>query len=781
MTELIVLDLETTGLEPKNDSIIEIAAVLLKNGKVIDKFQTFVKPPKHNKVSATVSTLTNIKTEDLVDAPVFAEIKDKLLEFVGDRPIVGHNIGFDLDFLKANDINFTPEGLDTLELAYTILPKLKFYSLEYLAYLYKFPNQPSHRAIDDVLATADLYNLLVDKINSTNSNLKDKIKLLVEKSNWEWGFIFKDIDSSNLKYIEPALIAEPIEKIDSSILKSIDLKTIKTGFNAYELAFSIPYISANILLAQNSDKSVLVVRTSDLRKFDWDSLGFNIYNPINLILDNDRFKFYLNKDKFSVTELKLAIKILLQTELDKSFNARKVYLSNDEYYLFDQQLAVLDINLASIDKKIVTDFAGFWELLEADNVLDGYNIFIPQWLEFDDLTINKQTKIITMAYFNAVVSSRRDFIHDFVTDNKQKDRLFKTINELGSNLVLILELFNLMLQEEKPEWGAIELEESYLETKTGVKLKDVITKGIDILTSYKDNIKDIKTEHSNVLDKQISHTEELIDYFNLLLQPNLAYKTYLESRGNAVMLRIVKDNPVNIWQSKLNKYKTIIVSNGVSVEGKNDFISYIIGSSVEVNHIKLSDIESKNMIWIRNLPDNKNANYQREINIYLNSWIKQESGKSVVVMPNVKVAGEFFDEYKPKITNTELLSRDIAGNVEILGKKLKTLDNFSILVSSYNLPRLSPAISEVDRVVFVKFPFEPPSLISQLIYAQRLDNGFIGYSLPKAIVNFKNSLANIYNKTNEVWILDSKLLIKDYGKIVRKSLKGFREIEEEKN
>lgn len=781
MAELIVLDLETTGLDPKSDSIIEIAAVLLNNGKVIDKFQTFIKPLKSNKISATVSTLTNIKSEDLIDAPKLSEVHNNLLKFLGDRPIIGHNIGFDLDFLKANKINFTGEGLDTLELAYTILPKLKFYSLEYLAYIYKFPNQPSHRAMNDVLATADLYNMLIAKINNTKPQLLDKIKLLINKSNWEWDFVFKDTHSSTLKYTDIYSGLDNIEKLDPHILKSIDLQEIKTGFNVYELAPLIPQISNNILLAQNSQKSVLVVNANTLRKFDWDNLGFNIYNPTNLILDENRFSFFINKDKFSATEIKLAIKILLQIDSHKSFDANKVYLSTDEFYLFDQQLSIIKPDVPILDKKIVTDFSGFWELLEIDNILTDYNIFIPQWTDFDDFTIRKQTKIITMAYFNAVVASRRDFVHDFIIDNKQKDRLFKILNELGSHLVLVSELFNLIWQEQKPEWGTTELEERHLDSQSGVTLKDNITKVITILTDYENNIKNIKTDYQDVFDRQVLHTQELINNLNLLMQPNLAHKIYLESKGKVVLLRIIKDEPINIWQSKLKQYKIIIISNGVLVDNKNDFMSFILGSLIETSNIQLDDTKIKDMIWIKDLPDNKNANYQREINIYLNSWLKQESGKSIVVMPNVKVVSEFFDEYKPKITNIELLNRDIAGNVEILKEKLKTLDNYAILVSNYNLSRLSSAISNVDRIIFVKFPFEPPNLISQLIYTQQLDNGFMGYSLPKAIVNFKNTLSGIYDKTNEIWMLDSKLLVKDYGKIVRKSIKGFREIEEDKN
>ena len=137
MKELIVLDIETTGVDFTHDDIIEISAVKLIGNEVVDKFTTLIKPTMA-KLGPTVSTLTGINPDDLKVAPVLAEVRDSLLTFCGTLPIVGHNIGFDVDFLKEKGINLPGDRLDTLELAYTLLPKLPFYSMEFLAYRYQF-------------------------------------------------------------------------------------------------------------------------------------------------------------------------------------------------------------------------------------------------------------------------------------------------------------------------------------------------------------------------------------------------------------------------------------------------------------------------------------------------------------------------------------------------------------------------------------------------------------------------------------------------------------------
>jgi len=778
MDDIIVLDIETTGLDLKKCSIIEIAAVRLKNGRVVDEFKTLIKPDYSHQLSATVSVLTGIKPDDFIDAPAIETIKDQLLEFVGDKPILGHNIGFDLDFLKANGINLPGLKLDTLELAHTILPKLRFYSLEFLSYYYKFDHKPSHRAMDDVLATVRLYDLLLFHINNLSQPIKEKINLLVGKSNWDWEFIFKNDIASVNQYQAIDRAIDMLEPVNFDINKLIDINFVKSGFNVSELPPQVNQLSANISLVQSYPASILVVSNSVFNSLDWNSLGLIPQYSANLLLDKNRFQFILSKPQLDVLELKLMIKILINTGGEvKRFNPSQFYLTKDEFYLFEQKLAPGKFEKFQLPPKTVISFSTFWELIQNNNLPEDRIIFIPQWLEFDDFILDRQIKTITPAYLNAVVSSRRDFVHDFVTDNKTADQLFKILNELGTNLVITIALLGLVWQDHQKAGENIELEKSFFATQNGVSLKENLDGVIKILSDYKDSIINLDLKQPIILERQLTHTQDLIEYFNLLLNPNKAYKIYIDVFNEVILLRILKDAPFNVWQSNLNNKKIAIVSNGVLVNGNNSFISSILDQQIDVKSIPSKPAgKMKDIIWVRGLPSPKTIAYQEHIDGYLKNWIRQELDKSLVIFPNALAVDNFFDKYQP-LLNFNIISRSTAGNIEMLHSKLESKSNFVFLLNYYNLNRFLPAISNLDRLVFIKLPFEHPGKTSQLLAIDKFDNGFIDYALPKAIINFKVALGSVYTKTDEVWMLDSRLLEYDYGKIVRKSITGFKEVE----
>ena len=94
----VSIDLETTGLNPKRDRIIEIGAIRVEQGQIVEEFSTFVDPGR--KLEERITELTGIRDEDLADAPQLDEVFPKLLEFMGELPLLGHRILFDYSFLK---------------------------------------------------------------------------------------------------------------------------------------------------------------------------------------------------------------------------------------------------------------------------------------------------------------------------------------------------------------------------------------------------------------------------------------------------------------------------------------------------------------------------------------------------------------------------------------------------------------------------------------------------------------------------------------------------------
>lgn len=159
------LDLETTGLNPKHDKIIEVGAVRVRNGRITDRFQSLINPGVA--LPDKIVQLTGITGEELGDAPHPERVLPELLDFLGDDVILGHSVMFDYSFLKKEAVNqglWKTEqnhwGLDTLRLARIFLPELQSRRLTELCAYYQIEHQ-AHRALGDAESTALLYQLFV--------------------------------------------------------------------------------------------------------------------------------------------------------------------------------------------------------------------------------------------------------------------------------------------------------------------------------------------------------------------------------------------------------------------------------------------------------------------------------------------------------------------------------------------------------------------------------------------------------------------------------------------
>lgn len=162
----ISIDLETTGLNPKQDRIIEIGALKVVDGKTVDTFSALVNPGCS--LEERIVELTGIRDEELTDAPYIEEIFPKLEEFLEDFPLLGHSILFDYSFLKKAAVNqkrtFEKQGVDTLKIARKYLADLEHRNLDYLCGYYKIPHR-AHRALQDAEATHILYEKMAEEFD----------------------------------------------------------------------------------------------------------------------------------------------------------------------------------------------------------------------------------------------------------------------------------------------------------------------------------------------------------------------------------------------------------------------------------------------------------------------------------------------------------------------------------------------------------------------------------------------------------------------------------------
>jgi hypothetical protein len=130
--EIVIFDIETTGLSSVRDTITEIGAVIMKDGREIDRFQTFADPGMH--IPESISQLTGITDEDVQGAPGQEQAVRAFLQFAGNRPIVAHNASFDVGFIYEAclryGIDFEPGYIDTLAMARAMLPELRSHKLD---------------------------------------------------------------------------------------------------------------------------------------------------------------------------------------------------------------------------------------------------------------------------------------------------------------------------------------------------------------------------------------------------------------------------------------------------------------------------------------------------------------------------------------------------------------------------------------------------------------------------------------------------------------------------
>ncbi|MFC4712446.1 PolC-type DNA polymerase III [Planococcus dechangensis] len=173
----VVFDLETTGLSAVYDTIIELAAVKIKGGQIIEKFERFANP--HHPLSSTTIELTGITDDMVKNAPEVEDVIREYHEWAGDHIMVAHNASFDMGFLyvayKKLGIDKTHATIDTLELARMLHPELKNHRLNTLAKKFNIDLTQHHRAIYDTEATAYLLTHLLKEADEKGILYHDQL------------------------------------------------------------------------------------------------------------------------------------------------------------------------------------------------------------------------------------------------------------------------------------------------------------------------------------------------------------------------------------------------------------------------------------------------------------------------------------------------------------------------------------------------------------------------------------------------------------------------------
>ena len=203
------IDLETTGLDKERHRIIEIGAVKFRGDEVLDEFETYVNP--YAQIPQFVQRLTGIRQADVDKAPPFAPVSVQLEEFLGDVPVIGHNVAFDVGFLRENGLPMSNVAYDTWDMASVLLPEASEYSLSLLAKNLGIDPDSPHRALDDARVTRQVFLALLEQARQLDPLVAERIRAIAHRAGWSFG----DLLGNDALLRSPGL-AGPVDALNLS-------------------------------------------------------------------------------------------------------------------------------------------------------------------------------------------------------------------------------------------------------------------------------------------------------------------------------------------------------------------------------------------------------------------------------------------------------------------------------------------------------------------------------------------------------------------------------------
>lgn len=215
---IVAIDLETTGVDPSKDAIIEVGAVKFRGNEELGRFSSVINP--YRKLSSFIIGLTGITQEEVDRGADWERVQPMLTEFIGKHAILGHNVGFDAAFLRNNGVSPKGGSYDTSEMARIILPTGPEYGLGRLSERFELLHDNPHRALSDALATKDLFLILLEKFQQLDAGTLEVMRRLGVSSRWTIG----------------PLAAQLLEMMPPEQRKA---STGPSGINIKELAFRL--------------------------------------------------------------------------------------------------------------------------------------------------------------------------------------------------------------------------------------------------------------------------------------------------------------------------------------------------------------------------------------------------------------------------------------------------------------------------------------------------------------------------------------------------------------
>lgn len=735
----VCLDIETTGLNPEKDHVIEVAMVVFDSAKIYEEWQTLINPGIPIPTFAT--KLTGITTEMVADKPKFKDIIKTIEEKIADHKIVGHYIFFDTNFLKTKGANLTNKTIDTCQMAQAILPKEKSYSLEVLTKKLGISQENAHRAMNDVKANIELFWKLGEHIKSLPKDSKEEIKTIAQKNNSGMAEVFLEfIKEDGGKEIEKEIIEEknPYEN-HADLIKLTE--NLKPPF-LFEEGSHTDLDLINYALSKDG-KALLVVPNVD----DFSSNETTeILKHQNQYVDEKRFKEFMNKENLSVEEMLLGMKIALWLKHTKTGEKSELKLLKEENDFWFHICGEENGESSFFKKALKNAYAKKLTILDHVHFLKNFSKKNPQ---------NFGAKNIIIGHAEDLIEDLETAWHlSFSESRINQDLQALGLNDLSARISILFGLIGMFWQKntEGESLAPLSVEKWHLNTAEWDKIK-TSAKGVE------DEINQIKNDD---------------------VKKNLLYLIKILRTGeNALWITITKDgNPIvhsfpelymEIFKDRVwaEAKEIMLFCHHGNLKNNFEFLKKELALPDKIQTVSKEDVYPLPLELPEKLlsspNDPKNIS---EVIHEITKLLPNLKGNALIEISSKTVAEQLFYKLNDSINNSgrKLFVQNLNGGMGKILKMSEETDGNNIFVGNAEfLEFLIKESVNLSLLAIHKLPFVNPKDPIKLVRAKHWRNEYKEFALPYASIKFHKMLDLFLGNNWEnkrILILDPR--IKEY-------------------
>ncbi|MCX6735411.1 MAG: exonuclease domain-containing protein [Candidatus Peregrinibacteria bacterium] len=756
----VSLDLETTGFDPNIDKIIEFGAVKFDLTGEKETLKFFVNPgvtlPK------IITHITNIKDSDLKDAPPFEDKRAEVQAFIGNLPIIGHNIKFDLAFLEANKIEIKNPSYDTQELSGILLPNMPSYSLEILSEKLNLTHCEKHRALDDSIAAMELFLKLIKEFENLEPELLEQMKALTQKSNWPLKNLISSISS------KPNPEAKVTKKEPKEFTPSANSLKILEHTESALFELIPPYDNLIKTLCEKADgDTCIVVPYQTFRKINSEiSHEVSKVDVAKSYVSLKRLKRFSEKEFFENYEISALLKYLNWSKQTKTGLLSEVALFHDE------RATILKVN---IDENITNPEEEMFFKKALEKGQNKASLYTNQALienppENKRLILIDFDNFLNSLHFHASTYIKLEPAIDILKTLEEYFPSDLTVTTLITKTTILFGLLGIIFERHN--------DQSIYGAKSTINTDIFQTKEwIDAVNSL-NNVIEISQELVNVKNEETAGSLKqwktfLKNLYSILSKPDLANNmVWLEKdpQSNIVIRKApfsLKEDLKNIF-GKAKNYQ--IIDECVTINDDGNFIKSLGNLDSKLPIYDLNPKDEKIEIYITKDTDGSDLN---KIPRFIEKYYKEKS-QNIVMLFSAKKDLE--------VTTLQLSKENVPVLPQLAGSLGKIQERYIsekkslmppvLLVTSHIWENFEPN-QDIDTLIIYKIPFDPPSDPKIISLSRNYANAFMELQVPLAVKSTKkiiNRLKSSHANLKKVIIFDIRLTNKKYADVFLENL-----------